>query len=673
MSTRLLRPLVWMCLLALLPALPSFAAEEEVFSLGEVIVTGEQQVVNLATTVTEVTAEDIKQRGARTVGEALEMLPGVDVMRGGKKSESHVQIRGFSDQDIKLLIDGVPVYEQYSRSLDLAQVPTSAIAKITVTKGASSVLYGSNAMGGVINIITKKASDKPTAAATVALGDYGTEEYSVNAGAPLGKFNYWLGYSYRHSDGWRLSSAFDEEWWDDNSKEDEDGGKRDNSDYIQNNFNAKIGFEPNADTSLYLSFDFHDNEKGVPGKEWFFEEWKQYHLNLVGQHKFTDWLKMKARAFYAIHDEIMYAPRNPSWETPEHLSQYDNYSAGGDLQAFMDFGRLSFLKFGASWQRDNSDQSIKPFAAEFDFDADDVGNWVDQGELEADTYNVALEDEIKPLDWLSFVVGASYDLYKPRETAEQPKPDDMKSFNPQVGAVVTLSEATTLHGSVGKKIRFPHLKELFSEVVGGNPDLDPQETITYEIGLTHAFNDAVTLSVAAFYNDIEDLIDKIDIDNPEYDPADPDSEEEVGVYVNIGDAVTQGVEVSLSADVTDNLWAGINYTYMRTEDKSNDPKTGGKPLEGRPRHRANLDLRYSFPFGLMTSAQLSYTERQFYKGERGPDFLLLNARAEQRLGELWGVEGSAFVEVSNLTDRDYHEDGKPTPGRNFLAGLNFRY
>lgn len=648
MNARLFKPLVWMCLLVLVPALPVFAADEavngEVFSLGEVIVTGEQQVVNLATTVTEVSAEDIKQRGARTLGEALELLPGVDVQRSSKKNESFVQIRGFNDQDIKILIDGVPVYEQYSRQLDLASIPTNAISKITVTKGASSVLYGANAMGGVINIITKKATDKPTAAATVALGDYGTEEYSISAGAPLGKFNYWLGYSYRHSDGWRLSDDFDEDWWA-NNKVYEDGGKRDYSDYIQNNFNAKLGFEPDKDTSLYLTFDYHDNEKGVPDRQWYFSEWKQWHANLVGQKKITDWLKIKARAFYADHDDTLLFP---AWD---EASAYDNYSVGGDFQSFMDFGSLSYLKFGFTFQRDNCKQEEKVGS----------GPWTDAGEFEADTYTIALEDEIKPLKWLSLVIGASYDYYDPREAGDEPVPESIDAFNPQIGAVVTLSEMTSLHGSVGKKIRFPHLKELYSDMAGGNPDLDPQETITYEIGLTHTFSDAVILSVAAFYNDIDDLIESVDI----YVPA---LDDEFPAYINIGEAETKGVEVSLGADITDNFWAGLNYTYMRTEDKEEHVE-----LEGRPRHRANLDLRYSFPFGLTTSGQLSYTNRQYYHGELGPDFLLLNARAEQRLGKLWGVEGSVFVEVTNLTDRDYHENGKPTPGRNFLAGLNFTY
>lgn len=656
MNARLFRPLVWICLLAMVPAFPALA-KEEVFTLGEVIVSGEEQVVNLATTVTEVTSEDMKQRGARTLGDALEQLPGVDVQRSASKNESFVQIRGFNDQDIKILIDGVPVYEQYSRQLDLAQIPTSAISKITVTKGASSVLYGSNALGGVINIITKKATE-PTAAATVALGDYGTEEYSVSAGAPVGNLNYWLGYSYRHSDGWRLSSQYDVDYWAEkyDSSAQDDGGKRDYSDYLQHSFNAKLGFEPDPDNSLYLTFAYNDNEKGVPTRGWYFPKWKQWNLSLVGQRKFTEWLDIKARVFYADHDDSLYLYNF------DELSTYDNYSVGGNLQSFMDFGPRSFLKLGFTFQRDNCKQQVKTPI--------DGGTWGDEEEYEADTYTLALEDEIKPLNWLALVVGASYDYYDPRESYDRPVPDSIDSFNPQIGTVVTLSESTSLHGSVGKKIRFPQLKELYSDLAGGNPELDPQKTITYEIGLTHAFNENVTLSVAAFYNDIDDLIDQVDV----YDPV---VDDDVGVYVNIGEAVTKGVEVALGANLTENFWAGLNYTYMRTEDKEQN-----RELEGRPRHRANLDVRYSFPFGLAAAAQLSYTNRQFYEERvgrrdyewtRSPDFLLLNARVEQSLGDLWGVEGRAFVEVSNLTDRDYHEVGRPTPGRNFLAGLNFTY
>jgi outer membrane receptor protein involved in Fe transport len=669
MSIWQLRPQAWMSLLALVLATPSLATttdvDGEAFSLGEVIVTGEQQVVNLATTVTEVTAEDMKQRGAQTVADALQQLPGVFVQRSSTKGESFVSIRGFDDNDVKIMIDGVAIYEQYSRQIDLAQFPIDNVAKITVTKGASSVLYGPNTMGGVINIVTKTAS-KPTASVGAAWGDYGTEDYSFSVGAPFGDFNAYMGYSYRHSDGWRLSSDFDQDWWANRLETPEDGGKRNNSDYLQHHVNFKLGYEPGQDTKLYLTFNYFDNEKGVPNRPlWRFNEWEQWQLSLVGEQQVNDWLRLKARAFYVSHDDELYGrfgqyPK--SLKRPYVLSPYENYSTGGEVQAFMDFGRWSYLKIGASFVRDESKQREKeePLAE---------NEWSDWETVAAVTYSFGIEDEVKPFDWLAFVVGLSYDYYDPREAPEgQELTDSIDSLNPQAGVVVTLSESTNLHGSIGKKIRFPHLKELYSDAVGGNPDLDPQETITYEVGLTHAFTDAILLSVAAFYNDIENLIDTADDENGDR------------IYVNVGEAVTKGVEVSLGADITDSFWAGLNYTYMRTEDKDND-----RELEGRPRHRANLDLRYRFPFGFNLSTQLSYVNRQYSENKiyapteliedwtRSPDFLLLNARAEQRLGEIYGVEGRVFIQATNLTDRDYYEVGQPAPGRNFLAGLNFTY
>ena len=650
----------WVLAGCLLAALPAMAAEDvaadEVFTLGEVIVSGEEQVVNLATTVTEVTAEDIKQRGAQTVADALEQLPGVDVQKGGK-SQNYVSIRGFDQSDIKVLIDGVPVYEQYFRTLDLDQIPADSIAKITVTKGASSVLYGSNTLGGVINIITKKAGAKPSATVSGAWGDYGTERYSANVSGPVGKFNYWVGYSYRQSDGWRLSDDYDKNYWASkySSYVKDDGGLRDDSGYLQHTINTKFGFEPNADTKLYLTFDYHDNEKGIPSNGWYFEDWKQWQVSLVGEHRFNDLLKIKARAFYVDHEDTLL---ETDWDPKDwfYRSAYDNYSVGGELQTFLDFGQWSFLKIGLSYVRDNCKQEeiLTP-----------LDSWEDAGEYEADTYSLGVEDEVRINKWVAFTVGASLDYYDPRKAGDQPVPDGITSFNPQGGVVVTLTENTMLHGSVGKKIRFPHLKELFSESTGGNPDLDPQETIAYEIGVTHAFTDALNGSVAIFYNDIKDLIasDK-DADGNKY-------------YYNIGKANIFGVEATFGADITDSFWVGVNYTYLKTEDEDLD-----RALPERARHRANLDMRYRFPFGLSAAAQLSYVNGQNYEEEvakktyewvRGSDFMLLNARIEQKLGLLWDIEGKVFVEANNLTDRDYTEGGELMPGRNFLAGLSFTY
>ncbi len=670
----------WVCLSVVLFFFVNISAAEEesaaagakVYELGEIIVAGEQQSVNLATTVTEVNLEDIQQRGAQTVAEALELLPAVDVQKGGK-GQAYVSVRGFDQRDIKVLIDGVPALETYYGTVDLSMIPIEAVSKITVTKGASSVLYGANTMGGVVNIITKKAGDKPFTELTTSFGDYNTRNVIFNHGAQINKFNYWLTYGYRDSDGYRLSDDFDK-----NNRHtglgtefNEDGGKRDLSDYIKRTLHAKVGFEPDEDTSLYLSFDYHNNERGVPteySRYWAFSKWDQWHLNLTGERKINDAVILKARGFYVEHKDTL---KDVGWE-PDHItdrkwfetSSYDDYSAGGMVNAFVDLGKWSYLKFGTNYTKDNHKTQ--------DFLDDDcwgvIRGWDSPGytaeeEYEAETYTVALEDEIKPIEGLSLVFGLSYDYFEPKEAYDQPVPDDIDTWNPQAGAVYDLTTNTSLHASVGKKTRFPKLLELYSGYAGGNPDLDPQEAITYELGVSHNFSETVKGNIAFFYNDIDDLIERI------RDPASGDK-----VFVNINKATIQGVEAGLDMNFSNGLWAHANYTYMSTEDESNEDRE----LEGRPRHRINMDVRYRFPFGLSASMQASYTQRQHWfdsddNWKKLPDYFLLNARLAQDTGEFWGIGSELFIQGTNLTDLDYYEQNGPEPGLNFLAGFTLRY
>ena len=651
----------------------SLAQEEKngfaVFELGEIVVTANRESVSLSTTVTEVTEKDIKAMGAQTVADALDQISGVDVRTGGK-GQSFVYIRGFEQEDIKVLIDGVPAQETYFGSLDLSLIPVDSIAKITVTKGASSVLYGANTMGGVINIITKKGGKEPITEFITSFGDYDTRNYIFNHGAAAGNFNYWFTYGYRESDGFRLSGDFDEENEHTGTGSDynEDGGRRDLSDYIKKTLNAKIGYEPDKDTKLYLSFDYHNNERGCPteySRYWAFSRWNQWHLNLVGEKTFNKLLTIKARGFYVDHEDTIV---DVSWDSDHQTVKkwfeecaYDDYSVGGELHAYLDFGKLSFLKIGFNYIKDNHKQRDYLDGNSIDvIKGWDISGWQQEEEYEADTYTFALEDEIKPMESLSFVFGVSYDYYDPKEAHGQPLPDSIDTINPQGGVVFDLTDDTILHASIGKKTRFPQLKELYSKHAGGNPDLDPQKTICYEVGAEHHFTTSLKWSISCFYNDIDDMIEQETIGGEK-------------VYVNTGKVRMQGVETALDMNITDGFRVGANYTYLSTRDKKNNDRE----LEGRPRHRLNFDLCYQFSFGLSTNLQASYTQRQFEYDDdeirKCSDFLLINARISQNLVRFWGIGSELFVEVSNIADKDYDEGAGPEPGRNFLSGLTLRY
>ena len=242
-----------------------------IFNLGEIFVTAERvpAVTEVAVT-TVITAEDIQETNSRTVAEALTYVPGVRVSTG-RKNEPNVQLRGLDQSRALILIDGVPYYETNYGKLDLNQIPVDNIAKIEVTKGDASVLYGPNALAGVVNIVTKKPTEKPAAEAVLEVGEYATSKISLSHGMKVGIFNYWLNYAHQESGGWRMSDDFEPTLGTIVRRPGgtteailEDGGFRNNSGFRSDSFWAKVGIEPDQDSEYYLNFHYIDREKDVP-------------------------------------------------------------------------------------------------------------------------------------------------------------------------------------------------------------------------------------------------------------------------------------------------------------------------------------------------------------------------------------------------------------------------
>ena len=647
---------------------------EQVFDLGDVLVLEKSGDVNQATTTNIISIEDIEQTGASSAAEALEYVTGIDIAVHPKTGPA-LKMRGFDQEDIKILIDGVPAHVAYDGSLDLGQIPVDSIAKIEVTKGASSVLYGANTMGGIINIVTKKGAREPVTKVTTSFGENNTRNVIFNHGGAKGKFNYWVSYSFRDSDGWDVSDDFDPA----NSvsgigtEYNEDGGTRDLSYYTYKTLNTKIGYEYDNNSKLYLSFDYHENERGCPGfdnRYWAFDEWNQWHLNLVGEHDVTDKITVKARVFYVDHEDTL---EDVSWDADHTTSKkwfeqssYDDYSVGGDFQTYINLTEKNLLKVGATYIRDHHQSQDY-----LDADSLSVVNFGDpvgyapEETYEADTYSLAVEDELMLLkDKLTLIGGISYDVNSPKQAHDQPVPDDIDSFNPQVGVVYQASDSLKLHASVAKKTRFPKLKELYSEMAGGNADLNPQKTIAYELGVTKRFNRNLSLSSAVFYNDLEDKITREKVSGD-------------WAYVNKGEATLKGIEAQIDYITDFDLKIGAGYTYLSSRDKA-DASSPEKDAEYTPEHKLTLDVRYVFDFGLSAALQCIYTGEQIEYDDSDnkvtlDNFTVVNARFAQNLPFFKRVSPELFVEIENLLDENYEEGNGPAPGRNLLVGLSVRF
>lgn len=188
-----------------------------VFQMGEIVVRDRALAsVEEASTTTEITDADIKARGDKTLGDALEAVPGLKVFTSAK-GNVRFNIRGFDQEYVAIFVDGIPVNDVYEGNYDISQIPVANVSRIVVNRGVSSALYGTNGSAGAINVITKK----PEAMYTDVSAEYGQyNNYALNVahGAPIGDFYYWLTANMMNSDGYKVSSKLDKKerrkWFD---------------------------------------------------------------------------------------------------------------------------------------------------------------------------------------------------------------------------------------------------------------------------------------------------------------------------------------------------------------------------------------------------------------------------------------------------------------------------
>jgi iron complex outermembrane receptor protein len=662
-------------------------AEYEAFDLGEIYVTAEKlPAVRDVTVTTEITAEEIKATNSRTVAEALTYVPGV-IVSGGRKNQPNIQIRGLDQSRALILIDGVPYYETNYGKLDLNQIFIDNIAKIEVTKGDASVLYGPNALAGVINIITKKPSDKPTAEAFLEVGENATSKLSLTHGMKVGIFNYWLNYAHQESNGWRMSDDFEPKPGTIVRKPGsttqevlEDGGFRNNSDFKADSFWAKIGIEPTSEAEYYLNFHYIAKEKGVPpstisenvflsrpafsgfARITRYDDWG---IDLSGQQKIVEQLIMKAKLFYHNHIDDYTSYSDQTFNEEIAVSRYKDYLVGGSLAADYRPVQWDVIRLGFNYRGDSHkerDDSYLPFAESFSY-----------------TGSVSLENEFNLIKKLSVVAGVGYDWFRVTdaernitdkstgdfvEQSDLDKPDTMYEFNPMIGATYTLTDSTRLFGSIARKVRFPTLSQLYS-TKSGNTELTAEKSINYTLGISQAFGSLASGEFAIFYYDISDFISR-------------DAPGTEGIYRNYAKIRLAGFELSGKVNPIKDLFIMLGYTYNNARDRSEDRVTDNVTFV--PEHKVDLGLKYTVPYIItpvdltcvyVTDSynQLPTPQRPDQESIKTGDYFIVNARISKSFLKRF----EAYFAVNNIFDSDYElEYGFPGLGRNFYAGLSVK-
>ena len=656
------------------------------YSLGEIVVSGKGASVRDIAISDEVTVEDFDAVNAESVADALTYVPGVQVTYD-RKAFASVNIHGFDQNRILTLIDGVPYYETKYGGMDLGQIGLESVARIDVVKGAPSVLYGANALGGVVNIITKKPTETPYLSATAEYGLAGVDDAykaSLSHGMKVGNFNYWLSYSHREWDSWDLSDDFEPRVGTitrrPGGREDtviQDGGERLNSDYKTDNFWAKVGVEPTEDTEVYLNFHYITTEKGDPpnldsikvfsdfshfDRITAYDDWG---VDLSAEHNFTDRFNLQAKLFYHDHSDDYASYSDQAYTEQLALSTYKDNILGGMLLGEYGIADWNTLRAALHYKKDFHEQrdlEELPYA-----------------ESQAYTGSASLENESRFFsDNLSLVAGISYDWFDISKAEDDPDNDGniiendtpamTDAFNPMIGATYQVVDSVQLFASVAKKTRFPSLSQIYSGDVP-NLDLDPETAINYTAGVAWNYRSLFKLQVAPFFHDISDFITR-DV---------PPTENPYSQYKNYDDVEMLGFEVNAEITPFEDLLVKIGYMSNDATNKSDGRVTD--EVAKVPDQTFNLGVQYILPV-IRTRLNLTmlYVGKSYYQlpGPDDPDleiienddYTLFNAKITQ---PFMSDRLETFVAVENLFDVDYEPtSGYPAPGMRMWLGLTYR-
>ncbi len=423
---------------------------------GEIVVTAtrvEESVEDVAQDVTVITAEDIKKHSYETISDILNDVIGVKIKEyGNRGNSSSISVRASTAEQVLILIDGKRLNKPSSGQFDLNDIPVPLenIERIEVLRGASSALYGADAMGGVINIITKRP-DKPMNKARIQYGRFDTKNLLFTTSRKLNDFGYFFSVEREDSHGFRADT-----------------------DYKLWNLNGKLTYDISKDVNILFNIDYGHKELGSPGSTgWPTPGARQWNEN--GFYGVTLNAKNSKFNIYSHYNRIHYI--NPG---RGENSIHKNHIRGIDAQTSFALGEINLITVGAEiLQEDVNSTSI--------------------GVKKRNRVGAFVQDEISFNDDLIFTAGLRYDDY-----------DVGNRITPRVSALYRIFKDTTLRASAGKGYRVPTFNELYWPDMGwavGNPDLKPEKSTEYEISVEQKINKNIRAKVLGFYKKVKDLIE----------------------------------------------------------------------------------------------------------------------------------------------------------------------
>ncbi len=589
----------------------------------EIMVTASAPQEKPLASVSTIEPQTIQLLKTKNISEVLSFVPGTHVTVGAK-SESHIKIRGLDNDKSTLLLDGIPVYEPYYNMYDLKTIPSEDIDTIQVTKGSSSILYGANTMGGIVEVLTRRP-EKTGLELNSRFSQNSAFDFSGTGTFYSPKFAFKLsalhnesqGYKYRQSDTDILLP---------------------NSDYKNDFFNGKFYFYPTQKSEILFQASYYDSSYGIPPateyyspRYWRFKDWERTVLGLGGTFPLFKTGTIKIRTYYVKFYNVLDAYTNSSMTTLDWESIYDNYETGAFILGAIPLAKNNDLRFSLNGRYEHVEQQ---------------GSATSPWELyKHHVYSAGIEDEWRVTSRLSLIGGLSFDYLKKQEGKKS------SSVNPIAGLKFKVSDEANLHFSFSRKSRFPSMRSLYS-TTSGNPDLKDEVGTSFEIGAD--YSGWLNAGLTGFNSDYKDLI---------YVIRQPNGTK---LYINVGEARIKGLEAYVSKSLK-NFNFQINYTYLDAKNLTDD-----RPLDLVPESEASFLASYLLPENFSLTLWVLMTSRSEIlissNSVSVPGYTVANLSFEKYLRG-----GSLFFKVENLFNKAYYtEPGYPCVCRRLEAGFTFR-
>ncbi len=595
-------------MLALFPA--AAHAEEAGPAADDIVVTAtrfEERLSDSGKSIAVINVTQIEQRQTVSVADLLRTTPGVTLVRnGGPGTFTSIFIRGAQSEQTVALIDGVKINDPSSPAggFNFADLLTDTIERIEILRGPQSVLWGSQAIGGVVNLITRQPTEELRLRATGAYGSHSEGHLTGSVTGTSGPVKYSLNAGYLTTDG---ISVFDRRLG---------GIERDGFRLFGANARAEVALSEAVSLDLR---SFYTRSKvdldGFAPPTFAFGDTLEYSRQeqIVGYagingELFGGALRNRLAVNYALVDRDSYDPT----QTPSRTLRGRGRNVRYEYQGIADLASWAKATFGAEHQ--------KEYYRTFD-------TFSGRQTERANTDSVYADVHFKPVDGLNFGAGIRHDDHSGFGNATTLSAD--ASYSPNGGA-------TRVKLAYGEGFKAPSLYQLFGDF--GDPTLSPEKAKGFDVGIVQTLlGGRVELGATWFTRKVRD---QIDFDLGTF------------TYKNLASVRARGFEIEATLRPLDELTIDANYTRTRSTNRERTDPNFGNDLARRPRDSFNVSADYAWGFGLDTGVTVSHVSGSFEDAgnvRRLGAYTLVDLRAAYRVSE----NVMLFGRVENLFDERY--------------------